>query len=191
MLYFDFQCLNVFVERCPGAARLLSDTVGRVPLPVIWEKRETNRLKFSVHLDSVYTTEDGKKVYELSRVKGEERNLFRLVVILLYDNGTSEDFFMEPFQVKSKKKSGEQMKLNHVNDWLLSTLPLPSSKSTFSQPFKDNCISELVRIGSIIIFCLSKLWEARFFILCDLNISGEAATGEIWSWSLLAVKSVE
>ena len=36
------------------------------------------------------------------------------------------------------------------------TLSLPSSISTFSQPFKKKCTSEVVRIGSIIIFHLSK-----------------------------------
>ena len=33
----------------------------------------------------------------------------------------------------------------------------PSSKSIFSQPFKEKCISEVVRIGGEIIFHLSKL----------------------------------
>ena len=36
------------------------------------------------------------------------------------------------------------------------TLSLPSSKSTFSQPSKEKCISEVARICSIIIFHLSK-----------------------------------
>ena len=40
-------------------------------------------------------------------------------------------------------------------------------KSTFSQPLKEEGISELVRIGSIIIFHLSELWKAKFSILCD------------------------
>ena len=38
------------------------------------------------------------------------------------------------------------------------TLSLPSSKSTFSQHFKEKCINKVVRIGSIIIFHQSKLW---------------------------------
>ena len=37
------------------------------------------------------------------------------------------------------------------------TVSLPRSKSTFSQPFKEKCINEVVRIGSIIIFHPSKL----------------------------------
>ena len=47
------------------------------------------------------------------------------------------------------------------------TLSLPSSKSTFFQPFKEKCISEVMSIGRIIIFRLSKLWKPKFFILCD------------------------
>ena len=46
------------------------------------------------------------------------------------------------------------------------TFALPSSKSTFSQPFREKCISEVVRIGSIIMFPLSKLWIFKFFKLC-------------------------
>ena len=63
----------------------------------------------------------------------------------------------------------------------------PKLKGTFSQPSKEKCISGAVRIGSIIIFHLSKLWKAMFFLLC--NISGEAA-GEICNWSLLGVKGL-
>ena len=47
-----------------------------------------------------------------------------------------------------------------------SSLSLPSSKSTFSQPFNRKCISEVERIGSIIIFHLNKLWKAKFSTLC-------------------------
>ena len=32
------------------------------------------------------------------------------------------------------------------------TLSIPSSKSTFSQPFQEKCISEVVRTGTRIIF---------------------------------------
>ena len=49
--------------------------------------------------------------------------------------------------------------------WL--TFSLPSSKSTSSQPFKEKCISVVARIVSLIIFHLSMLWKAKFFILCD------------------------
>ena len=45
---------------------------------------------------------------------------------------------------------------------------LPSSTSTFSQPLKDKCISEVVRIDWIIIIHLSKLWKAKFFMLCGV-----------------------
>ena len=48
-----------------------------------------------------------------------------------------------------------------------------------------------MRSGSIIIFHLiTNLWKAKFSILCDANISGEAA-GEIWNWSLLGVTGLK
>ena len=40
--------------------------------------------------------------------------------------------------------------------------------SRFSQPFKEKYMSELVRIGGIIIFHLSKLRKAKFFVLRDV-----------------------
>ena len=49
------------------------------------------------------------------------------------------------------------------------TLSLPSSKSTFSQPYKEmyfKWVSE--NWYSIIMFRVSKLWKARFSILCDV-----------------------
>ena len=46
-----------------------------------------------------------------------------------------------------------------------------------------------VRIGSVFIFLLRKLWKANFFHTVWCNISGEVA-GEIWSWSLLGVKGL-
>ena len=57
-------------------------------------------------------------------------------------------------------------------------------KSTFSQPFKEECISEVVRIDSIIIFRLSKLWKAKFFILCDaiflVRMQGKFEIDHFW-----------
>ena len=50
-------------------------------------------------------------------------------------------------------------------DATLLTLSLRSSKSTLYQTFRERCITDLVRICSIIIFHLSKLWKAKFFIL--------------------------
>ena len=66
------------------------------------------------------------------------------------------------------------------------TLSLQRSKRTFSQPFKEKCKSEVVRIGSIIIFHLSKLWKAKFFILCDViflvRLQGKFEIDHSWEW---------
>ena len=61
----------------------------------------------------------------------------------------------------------------------------PSSKGSFSQPYKERGISVAVRISSISIFHLSKLWKSNFFILCDVIFLVWQAAGEIWNWSLL------
>ena len=52
-------------------------------------------------------------------------------------------------------------------EWTLSLL---RSKTTFFQTFKKKCTHLLVRIGSIIIFRLSKLWQVKFFILFDVIV---------------------
>ena len=65
---------------------------------------------------------------------------------------------------------------------------LPSWKSTFSQPFKQKCITELVRMGSLITFYLSKLWKTKFFILCDViflvRLQGKFEIDHSWEWLL-------
>ena len=48
------------------------------------------------------------------------------------------------------------------------TLSLPSSKSTFSQPFEGKCIGDERRIGCIIISHPSNVWNAKFFILFNV-----------------------
>lgn len=92
------------MERCPEAARILQDLNGRVELePVTYTTKESFALNFSVNLDSVYASQRGIKVYELSRVKGEERNIFRLVVVLHFVDGTTKEFTSKHFQVQSRK----------------------------------------------------------------------------------------
>ena len=63
-----------------------------------------------------------------------------------------------------------------------------SSRSTFSQPFEEKCVSVVVRIGSIIILRLSKLWKAKFSILCDVIFLVRLQDWEMWNWSPLGVK---
>ena len=67
------------------------------------------------------------------------------------------------------------------------TLSLPSLKSTFSQPFKQKMYKwGNERIGSIIIFHLSKRWKAKFSILCDViflvKLQGKFEVDHSWDW---------
>ena len=54
--------------------------------------------------------------------------------------------------------------------------------------FKEKCISEAVRIGSIIIFHLSKLWKPKFFILRDVmylvGLQGKFEIDHSWEWTV-------
>ena len=68
----------------------------------------------------------------------------------------------------------------------LWTLSLPSLKSKFSRPFKEKCTGEVGKIGSIIIFHLSKLWKAKFFILYDViflvRLQEKFDIDHSWEW---------
>ena len=68
-----------------------------------------------------------------------------------------------------------------------STRSLPSSKTTFPQPFTETCIREVVGIGSTITFHLSKLYKGKLFILCDAVLLVRLQ-GEFENWSLLGAK---
>ena len=66
------------------------------------------------------------------------------------------------------------------------TLSLPSIKGIFSQLFKEKCVSYVVWIGSVILFYLSKLWKAKFSILCDeiflVRLQGKFDIDHSWEW---------
>ena len=51
---------------------------------------------------------------------------------------------------------------------------------------KEKCISRVVRSGSIIIFHLSKLWKAKFFILCNViflaRLQEKVDIDHSWEW---------
>ena len=55
-----------------------------------------------------------------------------------------------------------------------------------SNPFKEKCISGVVRIGSIIIFHLSQLLKAKFSILCDVvflvSLQEKFQLHHSWEW---------
>ena len=52
--------------------------------------------------------------------------------------------------------------------------------------FQETCISEVGKIGSIIIFHMSKLWKAKFSILCDViflvRLQGKFEVDHSWEW---------
>ena len=64
----------------------------------------------------------------------------------------------------------------------------PKFKKYIRDPkqFQEKRVSEMVRIGSIIIFRMSKLWKAMFFILCDViflvRLQGKFDIDHFWEW---------
>ena len=92
--------------------------------------------------------------------------------------------------------------------WLLSkssaTVWFGWGKSTLLQPFhsqvqkvhspnpsKEKCICDVVRIGTIIICQLSKLWKTKFFIPCDLiflvRLQEKFDIDHSWEWKGLTL----
>ena len=59
------------------------------------------------------------------------------------------------------------------------TLSLPSSKSTFSQPFKEKCISEEVRIGTIIIIQFEYSYEKPSSSYCVMRYFWRGCRGNV------------
>ena len=60
------------------------------------------------------------------------------------------------------------------------------SKRTFSQPFQEKCTGKVVRVDGVIIFHLSKLWKAKFSILCYViflvRLQGKFEVDHSWEW---------
>ena len=64
--------------------------------------------------------------------------------------------------------------------WMRLTLSLPSST------FSTEMYKEVARIGSIVILYMSKLWKARFFMLCDViflvRLQEKFEMDHSWEW---------
>ena len=73
-------------------------------------------------------------------------------------SGLTDDWFITADRIRHWKGI-------HPENLINPFTPI-SSKRTFSRPFKEKCIREVVRVDGIIIFHLSKLWIAKFSILC-------------------------
>lgn len=97
--------IDVYVERTAAAAALCGDKSGQVPLKTVkLENFDWNKQTFSLDLDSVYLSPKGTPVYKLSTVDSDRRNRFRLVVVVVFIDGTrSKPFNSRQFLLKSKQ----------------------------------------------------------------------------------------
>ena len=94
------------------------------------------------------------------------------------------------FNQNCSHKKGSNLTDTQCLSGTILSLSLLSWRSAFSRPFKDRCMSEVARIGSLIIFHLSKAMKSQILHTMSCNISGEVA-GERWDRSLLGVKRVK
>ncbi|XP_031557624.1 uncharacterized protein LOC116294212 isoform X1 [Actinia tenebrosa] len=108
----QIQHVEVYVERLPEAAKLCGDHNGQVPLKprmdnlMLTDDYQSHQY-FSVDLDAIYESpETGCPVYKLSTVDSERRNRFRLVVYIVFLDGTrSRPTFSLSFLLRSKRST--------------------------------------------------------------------------------------
>ena len=103
-------CFLVFPEAQPHfvlnsfIVRLLCSS-GPVELSVIHEASENmdqiHKIEFSVDLDSVYKTEEGRIVYNLYKVQVQIANRWELVIVVHQSDGHKQEFRSRSFQIKS------------------------------------------------------------------------------------------
>ena len=92
--------------------------------------------------------------------------------MVLVDFGRGVQFYIKRNGISVRMKARIHFIACHCLDTVLTKLldsilarSLSSSNSTFSQTWEEECISEEVRIGSVVISPLSEVREAKFFIL--------------------------
>ena len=64
--------------------------------------QKINTYHYCLNLDSVYLTENGMKVYELEKNKGEVRNNWVLFIAVELIDQTTKEFVYGPFRLKTK-----------------------------------------------------------------------------------------
>lgn len=71
-------------------------------------------------MDSVYKMDGSERpVYKLAKVHTQERNLFELLVQIVFtDNNVSGQFKSKPFLIKTKRLSDEQIGTSFVEQSL-------------------------------------------------------------------------
>ena len=101
--------------------------------------------------------------------------------------GPKEGFAVDRAVFKRRAEQSQVM-TNILAEKFHLTFPVLSSKNTLSQPYQERRISDVVRIGNIIISYLSKLWRVKFFIhrLCDaiflVRLQEKFEIDHSWKW---------
>ena len=139
------------------------------------EKRESDSWRFSGRTqDWRNTARNSREVLLIWQRRGKK--LSKKVWVQLFDHNESWGYY---------KKGGSHFMWEREieQDW-----PFHSQVQKVHSPNlpKEKCRYEVVRIGSIIIFRLSKLWKIKFFILCDViflvRLQEKFEIDHSWKW---------
>jgi len=105
--------VKAWVQREENAAKLEKDENGMVSIEVVFLRKlkDSGNLEYQVDLDSVYKMDGSERpVYKLAKVHTQERNLFELLVQIVFtDNNVSDQIKSKPFLIKTKRLSEEQI----------------------------------------------------------------------------------
>ena len=100
--------LNYFIVRllCSSGPVELSVT-HEASKNIPWD--QIHKIEFSVDLDSVYKTEEGRIVYNLHKVQVQTTNRWELVIVVRQSDGHKQEFRSRSFQIKSRRYRQEHV----------------------------------------------------------------------------------
>lgn len=130
--------VQAWVQREEHAAKLEKDENGMVSIEVVFLRKlkDSGSLEYQVDLDSVYKMDGSERpVYKLAKVHTQERNLFELLVQMVFtDNNVSGQFKSKPFLIKTKRLSDEQIEPGtHFKEKRKRPNTLPTSCSRWNR----------------------------------------------------------
>lgn len=127
--------VKAWVRREENAAKLEKDANGMVEIETdfLRKVKESGHIyqEYQVDLDSVYKMEGSERpVYKLAKVHTQERNLFELLVQVVFgDSEASEKIKSKPFLIKTKRLNDELPEPDpHSKRMRPSTCPTSSSR---------------------------------------------------------------
>ena len=182
---YSFSLLtNIYTRQLEGKIVIFSQNIiNKTALQYLSYLAGWSRV-FSVESQSTYQSHSP---HHCMRRFGRDNTLNKRVIIRINQVRLFADlrFWQLEGTTVWTKKNPKRSKISNSNK---KFEPFHSQSQEVHSPNlkQEKCISEVVRIGSIIIFHLSKLWKAKFFILCDViflvRLQGKIEIVHSWEW---------